>query len=218
MTAAHCVEFDRVFVTKHKKKVLQQIKDAKKRILFEIARLSGDPACLSNPLCSFQLSILKISLTNINNQAKELKKIQADVFIVRNSKGQDTSIRAVAEVKSYVCDGTLCRDYAIIVGNFKDFEKLPIKPTFDITPGESLRSCGYAGGKVPPVCTDFTAVGPINFLYSGRGYFLRGMSGGPVIDSNGYAVGIISRVHDKLVLMDTMIGILDFIPKPKEKQ
>lgn len=132
-------------------------------------------------------------------------------LIVRNSYGQDTGVRAKAVSKR---DNK--RDYALLTGNFKDFEKFPITKDFVIRRGSHYRSCGFAGGKLPPICTDFTAVGSWNFYYGGMGYFVKGMSGGPLVDKNGFAVGIISHVSGQHVYVTPLVGILDFkqeIPK-----
>lgn len=134
-----------------------------------------------------------------------------EVYIVRNSYGQDTGVRAKAVYKKY---GKV--DYAILTGNFRDFEKMPISSSFLVNPGDLYRSCGFAGGRTPPVCTDFKAVGSWDFFYGGLGYFSKGMSGGPIVDKHGFAVGIISHVSGQYVYMSPIIGILDFkqeIPK-----
>ncbi len=84
------------------------------------------------------------------------------------------------------------QDVALLIGNFKLFDKMPV----EIRPqaiedsflySKHLKACGYpAGGTL--VCTTVTNVKHMNFGFSANGFLYPGMSGGPVIDEDTGAI------------------------------
>jgi len=209
VTAAHCIDITLNYIdTKHKERVdmvNKALQSLNNRI--EILKDCKTPRC--------QAAYLRMSRSRdlLLPKVAKLRNLKASTYKVFSMYGKDVCITATAFFKN-----ERYRDHAIIKGNFKNFTKIPLRAGFFVESGDKLRACGFAGGNKPPICTDFIALGPESFMYAGLGYFVRGMSGGPVIDKYGFAVGIISAMHVDYALIDTTIGIFDFdFERPKKK-
>lgn len=212
LTAGHCVQVDEMF--KESFVYEEAMRQHKKEVAFIKAEIQKYVGCMTI-YCANALNNLGMRLENLMTlkEKVEAKARNVDLFIVRNIYGQDTGIRATALYKNR--DG---RDHAILKGNFRDFQKIPVRKGFHVENGDKLRACGYAGSKTPPVCIDQYAVDNEGFLFRNFGYMVKGMSGGPVIDKYGFAVGINSKVGDGYVFMDTLVGIIDFKFERPEKE
>lgn len=155
--------------------------------------------------CLTMAAKIKQDLQNELAARKKLIEMSIDTFDVKDIFGKDTKIIAKAWDKNIEPD----RDYGVLMGDFKNFEKLPVNLlSFNVMPSDTLRTCGYANGMAPPVCSNFVAAGNYNFQYTGVGYIVRGMSGGPVIDENGVVVGINTAVHENRVIIMPIMGII----------
>ena len=203
LTAGHCIGVSKFDVDNTIKKEIESIK---KQIKLVKRRIKNLETCLSTQ-CQTMISMSEFELETLRDAIKELKKRKPDVFEVRNIYGEDTKIKAVAELATRL--NSDYRDYGILRGDFKRFEKIPIRRGFHVREGDLLRSCGYAGGYRPPVCTNFVAKKSYGFMFYGEGLLIRGMSGGPVIDSQGYAVGINSAVEQHKIIIEPLIGMFD---------
>lgn len=195
VTAAHCVQFD--------KTTLKNIRKQLGNFKIQLKNLEG---CFPTVQCITQ----KMQLIEIITKMKTAKP---DVFSVYNTYGEKTGIIAIADYKNF--NG---RDHALLKGNFKNFLKMPIQKDFTIKAGDTLRACGFAGSKTPAVCTDFIAISSATFMYAGRGYFIKGMSGGMIVNDRGVAVGVISAMSDDYALIDTLVGIFNFEYKRPSKK
>jgi hypothetical protein len=210
ITAGHCIRHDKDYRgSEEYKRLAEQVDLSIKDHEAELQRIA---ACFTWQ-CENAAKQLTEGLKKLKEAKKKWELLETDIFLVRNIYGQDTGIRATAEHKHL--DG---RDHGILSGNFKDFEKMPVKIGFTVKKGDKLRACGYAMSNTPPVCTDFIALGNLVFKYAGEGYVVSGMSGGPVVDEDGFAVGIVSASHENYVSMDTLLGVLEFkFERPKIK-
>ncbi len=194
------------------KEIMEESSRMVREFRANLKRLEGCNTVRCKRLHNMISAELKVELA----ARKKAKKIKVDVLKVNNIYGEDTKITAspvLKEVRS--------RDYAILEGDFKKFDRLGIAQGFDIHRGDTLRSCGYAGAKTPPICTDFIAGGNYRFNYYGYGYLMKGMSGGPVINKYGLVVGINASVGNNEIFMSPIVGVFNRYfkrPKPKPKK
>ena len=205
LTASHCIKTSQYDIDHIYKEKIKEIEKEQQRILVLISQLQASP-CF-DAQCILAIQTGERSLQMLEEYKTKLLNTTVSTVSVSNSKGEDTKIKAKASYKSdMVEDG---RDFAILEGDFKDFEKIPVYlKDFNVENGDKLRSCGYAGGTTPPGCTTLIAIGNNGFQYIARGYLVKGMSGGPVIDENGVAVGINHGVNDNSVEFTPIIGVL----------
>jgi len=184
--------------------------DKKHAAIFQMIRTDGKPGTCSAFVVSDEYAFTAGHCVHMTVQDVEGSVYaKPDIFIVRNSRRQDTGVRAVAISKSYNAKRHKF-DYAVLKGNFRDFRKLKVSGRLRLIKGENYYTCGYPAGKTPILCTNFLAYGPNNFEFIGQGYVMGGMSGGPVIDDYGFAVGIISSIARDIVGVQPVVGVLNF--------
>lgn len=204
LTAGHCVNISN--------SGLDEMIELSDKLISDLKKTLENLKGCKTFQCLNAIAVTRFQLQQ--EQEARKTKLKADVFKVKNIYGEDTGIEAVAEFSDFKE-----RDYAVIIGDFKKFETLPLARGFDVRSGDLLRACGYAGSKNPPVCIDFTAISNYEFLYLGRGYLVKGMSGGPVINGNGEVVGINAKVKANTVIMSPIVGIFNRkFDRPKKKQ
>jgi hypothetical protein len=211
ITAGHCVDISRSLINNKKsfKNELENKREFISALSQEIQSLkevcdSPDYSPLTKFKCRQQVKDMEETLKSSQDFVKRLGLKRADTFVVLNSEGKELPLAPVA-IDSELGD----RDFAVLQGDFSDFEKLEIVENIDTVPGELLRSCGFAALKFPAACTNFIAEGNAGFSYSGNGYLAKGMSGGPVLDSRGRVVGINVAAGMQSVIMTPIIGVLD---------
>lgn len=213
VTAGHCVSISKAMLL-NKEEILLDSKGMLKEMTKTIDSINCSQYSLATGMpefmCERALRDLKRDHNELSSFVAKLDANQADTFFVYNSEGVALRVRPVA------LDSQLgYRDFAILEGDFSDFEKLTLIENLDIMPGDKLRSCGFANLKVPPICTNFIAIGNSGFAYKGNGMMIKGMSGGPVLNSKNQVVGINVAVGEDAVLMTPVIGIMNKI-KNKE--
>lgn len=128
-----------------------------------------------------------------------------DFFEVYSSTGEKTFI--IAESSRVFEEDT---DVALIKGNFTNFLTVPVDLSgFNIKTGETIYTCGFAGGFTPPVCNVGTFTGTRTFMGSTDAYVARGMSGGPVLNKDYKVIGVnASRTGDGLTRFGILFGLL----------
>jgi Trypsin len=102
-------------------------------------------------------------------------------------------------------------DLGIIVGNFKNFNKIRI----NLHPGGFFNvrgpfiACGFAWGSNPGLCIPFIPKDNYEFKEGGIGRLYPGMSGGPVIDvASGHLVGVNVQVMNSGVAVVPTVGLI----------
>lgn len=111
-------------------------------------------------------------------------KFDVNFFEVYNSKGEKTFIVAKAFAE------TEHTDIAFLNGNFEDFNQISLDvDNFTMKPGDDVFACGYPGG-FDLVCTAGSFKGTASFNGKMSAYLAKGMSGGPVFNKFGKAIGV----------------------------
>ncbi|CAB4125395.1 hypothetical protein UFOVP53_127 [uncultured Caudovirales phage] len=201
MTAGHCAKVTENFI---KYELPQKFKESDAKLIKMKALIKDITLnCGSAPDCSLILRTLENELLTEIEGRRQALLLKPDLYTVVDINGKETNTIAIATYKEDR------RDYLFIRGNFSKFNKLKIKRTFDVKPGDILRACGFPGATIPAVCVDFEAVGSHNFQYSGYSMFEPGISGGAVIDSDGEVVGIASNVAEEFARMEPVFGTTD---------
>lgn len=217
LTAAHCVKFSEFWIKNFKSKTLENTKN---EIIKNNELMKKFTNC--SPLfvmtCAAEISKLKVKNKQLLEKYNRYKAAKVSKLSVTNHLGIPTGVTATAHFRHF------SRDYAILKGNFKNFNKLKVRWNFNVHKGDLLKVCGFPGFAVVPACSDLIAVGPMGFQYGTEGYIYKGMSGGPVIDHKDRVVGIISSIgsstHDlkedgsnfhkaNRSLFEPIMGILD---------
>lgn len=110
-------------------------------------------------------------------------------------------------------------DYGIITGDFSNFKHLDMTSSvsfFDATAAAAFvnltspeyKICGYPQGQKKLFCASFAPTSPYFSQIMGIGQAFPGMSGGPVLNATGEAVGIVSAMSDGGAIITPVIGIL----------
>ncbi len=133
-------------------------------------------------------------------------------ILIYNSKLENTGV--VAEGVAVNRRG----DTGLIHGDFTKFDKLPVGTTpqeqlLNLAAGASqqevgragFKSCGYPYGDIL-FCPSVTINGTQIFHLAGQGLLYPGMSGGPVINSDGAAVAINSYANETNVGFSSLIA------------
>lgn len=110
-------------------------------------------------------------------------------------------------------------DIAILKADVKDFPvaKYSISPKF-ITKAVSsygpITACGFPYGG-PMFCTGFEYKSNYVFMFQGAGHAWPGMSGGPVFDSNGVIIAVISGANERNIIIAPLINMLYYFDEAK---
>lgn len=194
LTAGHCIRVD-----KYTRDL--SIKTAKE----ELVKLSAQLKAATKDGNSRAAMMIQLKIATINRNLDMIlrsPKYTVDEFKVRTLKNKPVNIKVKARYKASN------RDFGMLKGDFSKFNKLKVETNFTIEPNDILKACGYPGLATSPKCVDFTAVGQHGFEYAGRSMLVPGMSGGPVINANGYVVGINAAARGTVSLITPTLGIL----------
>jgi len=132
---------------------------------------------------------------------------------IRDSNGKVLNI-FVQDFKAH--PGT---DVAILKADVKNFPvaKFSISPKF-ITKAVSsygpITACGFPYGG-PMFCTGFEYKSNHIFMFQGSGHAWPGMSGGPVFDSNGVIIAVISAANERNIIVAPLINMLYYFNEAK---
>lgn len=117
----------------------------------------------------------------------------------------------VFEVKIRTYELSTLIDFAVIEGDFRNFNKVKINlKDFSLKENDKLKHCGFARGTAPYVCTYGKYVGMGWFSGKSSVLIIPGMSGGPVFDKDNVVVGINTSGYDEFSLFTPVIGIVPY--------
>jgi len=210
ITAAHCLKLTFEFIKYEFPRITKQSEEKEQKLLSLITYLETN--CGENPQCLQRLAEVEVMLTKELESREKALAMKPETFSVINVDGVDTKIKAIAYSKHTK------RDYGFLQGDFKNFKKLYIRSGWHVRVGDTLMACGFFGGKLPPTCVDFKALGNQSFQYAGEAILLPGVSGGPVIDEDGYVAGVAVSVGNRFVLMEPTIGMVDILTDEQQKR
>lgn len=204
LTAAHCMG-----LTLQQIDTINKLSTIKEQKLLELITYL-ESTCKNGPLCLKQLEYAEYQLSRELKDREISLSVDPTEYYIKNIDGEDVGT-GVASYKD------LKRDFGFIKGDFKNFNKVLIERGWTVQKGDMLKACGFYGGKIPPVCVDFQAVGSWNFQYRGYSMFEPGVSGGPVFNKYGNIVGIASQVMGGHALIEPILGVLS-LDKPEEEE
>ena len=133
-------------------------------------------------------------------------RLSSDDILIFDQRGDFTKVIARAGAMNTRLD------YAVIRGDFKDFEKYPISSSEapELYSNNFIYiSCGYPMGQKALLCVKLQPIGNEYFAVkakSEKGLY-PGMSGGPVFYNNT-VIGVNSHVGDDFVAFSPLIGYL----------
>lgn len=138
---------------------------------------------------------------------------ESDVFVVGQSPQGGNSAPVIIQLIAYNSGA----DYAILKGNFKDYNRAPVADApylFFATKGPLL-TCGYPYNSAA-VCYP-TGSQLITYYAQVKleGRLFPGMSGGPVVDlSTGTIIAVNTAVGDGFIVISPVIGLFDNLGIP----
>ncbi len=105
------------------------------------------------------------------------------------------------------------RDVAFLKGDFSEFSQQATDFNGkSIKTGMKLKSCGYPSGQYDMFCVDLIQNGNRYFQYRATGApIFKGMSGGPVYNEEGVAVGVNSAVDEDTIIISPLTGVLETV-------
>jgi hypothetical protein len=199
VTAAHCMQFSAKFLKEDMAKAIEKLPKEIEDIKADIENLKIQ--CYKDT-CDEEIGELTKLVIAKNKYLELLQKTERPtMYRVFDVYGNDTAVVAMA------ADADSSRDFGFIYGDFRKFNKLIVRTDFTVKSGDMLRSCGFANGMSPATCIDFRAIGQYGVYYTGESMIVPGMSGGPVINSDGEVVGINSRIQGELSMMAPTLGL-----------
>jgi len=201
VTAGHCVDVTKYFMDTTYKQLMKNSEEIQRKAILMLHKIKT--TCIG-PYCKRMYNEYKAKYNAEVAAYNKAKNKKIDVLKVFNMYGEDTKVTAIALYKN-----TNARDYAILKGDFSGFNKLRLASGFDVNFADKLRSCGFAGGLLPPVCIDITYITNINFMLYGYGLLIKGMSGGPILNEHGLVVGINSSVPITGAMFSPIIGMFN---------
>lgn len=100
-------------------------------------------------------------------------------------------------------------DVALLKGDFRNFNYMELDPYKTPEFGQIYYACGFPSLQNRITCSKFIPRENLYFKLSGDGFILRGMSGGPVIDTrNNKVIGVNSAVSENSVIIAPALGLL----------
>ncbi len=211
LTAGHCIDTTKMDIKHSLTKYLKVSGELEELYLKNMTYLETN-CTHRDTQCMYQIRTYEEALAKLLKERKKIEDSKPSSFKVIGIDGEDTGIKAIAYSKNKR------RDFGYLEGDFKGFRKLPLKSSWHVKKGDILRTCGFFGGFLPPECVDFEAIGNHSFSYKGHGVMVPGVSGGPVIDHMGYAVGIATGVAANFVIMTPTIGVIDHLTKKQSEE
>jgi len=204
-TAGHCMEVTLSFINQVIPELFKKSDELLIELRKELAKINS--TCPTVPSCIQYAESIKERIKQEMEARKLARELKPDTYEVIDSNGSATGITAVAIANMDR------RDFGLIRGDFRNFEKLTVDKEFKVKKGDKLKACGFPGSVKPAICIDFEAVSQYDFSYAGISMFVPGISGGPVLNSEGVVVGIAVASAGEYSFITPSIGLPDVSKK-----
>lgn len=201
ITAGHCIVITQLMIDNKYSELIEKSEKIEQIYIEGIVKLEN--TCPEDFRCMQDMIEIELMLKEELAARDKLRNAVADTYKIIGVDGLNTGITAIAYSKHKT------RDFGFLKGDFKKFKKLSIRSKWHVERNDILKVCGYFGGRIPPTCVKFLAVGSYGFTYSGRSMFVPGLSGGPAIDHLGYVVGIAVNASGEYSHIEPIIGVMD---------
>lgn len=211
LTAGHCISMTKNYIEYKIPELMEKSKELEEKMLDYIANLEN--SCNPNDiLCMREIRLTETKL-DIELKAREIMlSKKPNTFEVIDVNGFKTGIKVIAFSRDKK------RDYGFLEGNFKDFKKFSFRDSWYVKPGDILKICGFYGGRLPPTCVDFKAIGNHTLAYAGEGFIVPGASGSPVIDHTDSVVAVAVAAGEDFVIIEPTLGMIDLLSDEEIKK